>query len=1281
MFRKVLLTIGLLIAAQVAVLAQGTLRGTITDEKTGEGIAFANVVAKQDGQVIGGARTDFDGNYSIKGLQVGQYDIEVSFVGYATVKTKIDVKASGFTVYNEQLATAGKTLETVVVKEQKVPVIEIGTPESGQRISSEDIGHMPGNSVESIVSAVAGVGYSDGGTSTARGEDNMVTMQGGVRKRTGVNVPKEAIAEIQVILGGTPANIGEAIGGTQIITLKPPSSNFKGLVKYETYLDYRLSNNLVMYLTGPVFKKRERDSEGNVTSEKTAVGFRLTANGSYSKFGYYRPKDGRYQVVNDDKVMEIEAQPLRMNPLTGEINYSADYLRSSDFVTIKRPTARNYYSSSDRESNFRSYSIALEGALDFRFSDYSTLTLTGEYGTNYAPNTSYSYFPLNLHSAANGVSRTQNIVVQADFTHRFKDPEVQQDATNPDEKIEPAVSKVMLNVSAMYNRYTRNRFNENFGDDVFRYGHVGRFETSVTPSYALQTDYKYDGTIVPAYVQNSWRTNIESFTPSEYNPILANYTSQLYTLGLTDVYSMMGVLNFDVIRQYKGIVNGGSPTTDNGLFSNVGVQSTTYDKMANNYIFAQVKASASIFGHDIEIGYQYDRVSQSYYSLAPRSLWTIMRQNANAHITQLDKNSPTYRYEGSVLYVDYDRLNGGGQTHFSEAMRQALGYDVNGTDWLDIDRYMPDWYKEHGGLDMFSTSELFNSGNTIVSFYGYDHKGNPYKNSAWDLDDFFDPASKSHPNEQYLPSFSPVYMAGYIQDKFYFQDLIFNVGVRVDRFDAGQWVLKDPYLFYESYNLDQIKNQHINVNTGLGYDADGNPIFPNFSASEGEQIIPYVDNLNYDPVSKNLLVTPTILGYRKGSVWYDANGVEISNPTSISGESGKPTPFRTFDGNYVATIGNTSGNKISQDAFEDYDPQWVPMPRIAFSFPVNDASQFKASYDIIARRPSTGWQADYLSYLNINQIGSSVINNPRLKPEKITNYELGFQQALNKEKTAAISISAYYKETRDLIQIAQYAGADPQTYFSYDNIDFKTIKGFSLSFDMRKSKNMRINANYTLQYAEGTGLSTNTMTELIRDGYTTLKVLNPISDDRRHEFKANVDYRLGDKQGIKINRTVKDKDGNARQKPYYMFSNFGVNFLAVAQSGRPYTKAYSNTQSTIVGSVRGARMPWGFYFNVVVDKTWPIDVKVSKTGKTRKTFLNAAVTVNNLFDIRNTVGVFSVTGNATDNGYLTDPETQNLIDAHVDPASFRDLYGIYLSNNYWNYSSPRTVKVSLSYNF
>ena len=50
MFRKVLLTLGLLLLAEVSALAQGTMKGTVVDAKSKEPMPFVNVVAKQDGK-------------------------------------------------------------------------------------------------------------------------------------------------------------------------------------------------------------------------------------------------------------------------------------------------------------------------------------------------------------------------------------------------------------------------------------------------------------------------------------------------------------------------------------------------------------------------------------------------------------------------------------------------------------------------------------------------------------------------------------------------------------------------------------------------------------------------------------------------------------------------------------------------------------------------------------------------------------------------------------------------------------------------------------------------------------------------------------------------------------------------------------------------------------------------------------------------------------------------------------------------------------------------------
>lgn len=1246
------MTIGLLLMANF-VLAQGTIKGTIIDSKTKEPVPFANVVARQDGKQIKGTQTDMDGNFTLKPLNVGQYEIQASCVGYNTyTREDFTVKASGFSVCNIELSTASKTLEVVEIKESKNPIIDIGSAESGERVSAEAIAQMPGTSVESIVAAVGGVGYNDGGTSTARGEDGMVTNIGGVRKRTGVNVPKEAIAEIQVILGGTPANIGEAIGGTQIITLKPPSSQFKGYFSLESILDYRLWNRLTAYITGPVIKQDLKDENGNVTGDRTLIGFRLSSQGTYQNSPYYRPRDRRYMIVNDNLVRQYEQAPISYDPVTGTTNYSAERgLYRDDFVEMTTLTKKNFGGDQSRVPHTGSYSIKNNLSFDIRFSDYATLAITGDLNYSYSP--SSSLMPLNMSRSGNAVSRELDWSVTVDFTQRFPDDETASaDNTDGSSSGGKAIKNVMYNIVAMFERDRVRSYNEVFGGDlgdVFKYGYYGRVETNQRPNYELNANYNYNGISRAAMVQNSWYDVIDwsTYEPYANNQILANYNLQL--LGIPDISTFL--FNIDNLRSFKGLANGDSPDNIYGLLDNVGIQSTGFGFAQDDYIYVAAKASAEIKGHSLEIGFQYDRMDRSQYSLSTVPLWTIMRQNANRHISQMDLSKPNYRWEGSTLYVDFDRLlNREGQTYFDRAMREYLnwaGNDKLEVTYLDVDRYTPEQYVAAGGLDMFSSDELFNNGSSLVSYYGYDHTGKKYNSSNWSLKDFFSP---SDPKYRYIPAFTPTYMAGYIQDQFYFSDLIFNVGVRVDIFDANQSVMKDPYLLYESWTVKDLKDNKA-------------PYQGDIYSGAGDNWVVYVDAADAD--------NPTIYGYRNGSVWYDANGVELNSPNDIVGKSGKPTPYRTPNGQKALT-----NNTVGVEAFEDYKPQVVVQPRIAFSFPVGENSQFKASYDIIARRPSGNWRAEYLKYLYMSQI--TAISNPNLKPERITNYELGFQQALN--KTNAISISAFYKETRDLIQIVQYAGADPNNnYYSYDNIDFKTTKGLTVSYDLRQSKNIRVNANYTLQYAEGTGLSSATMQELIKEGYTTLKMLNPISDDRRHEFKVNFDFRyLGGKKynGPTITRKVTDKEtGEDRQETVKILENFGIDIVAVAQSGRPYTKAFSNTQSTIVGSYNGARLPWGFYFDLIVDKRFPI-----KVGK-RESYLSIALSVTNLFDIRNTTSVWPVTGNPDDNGYLTDPETQSVIERYLDPASYRDLYSISLSNNYWRYSTPRRFLATIAYSF
>ena len=165
----------------------GRFRGVVTDVKTQELLPLVNVSVKSAGRVIKVTQSDFDGNFSFRDLLPGRYDVEFSYVGYRKFVQSVVINTSNIIVWNVQLQSSATTLECIEISESRIPMI--GAPERGASMSADDIARMPGTTLESIVASLGGVG-------NARGENGMVTMQGGVRKRTGVNVPKEAIAEI-----------------------------------------------------------------------------------------------------------------------------------------------------------------------------------------------------------------------------------------------------------------------------------------------------------------------------------------------------------------------------------------------------------------------------------------------------------------------------------------------------------------------------------------------------------------------------------------------------------------------------------------------------------------------------------------------------------------------------------------------------------------------------------------------------------------------------------------------------------------------------------------------------------------------------------------------------------------------------------------------------------------------------------------------------------------------------------------------------------------------------
>ncbi|MBN1155312.1 TonB-dependent receptor [candidate division KSB1 bacterium] len=238
----------------------GKIAGVVTDKATGEPIPGANVY------VVGtelGAATDLYGRYTILRVSPGEYDIEVSVIGYA--KTMVN----NVRVLIDQTARVDFDLQMEVIEGEVVTVIaerNIIKPDvatSVVAISKDEVDELPINNVVSALGLQAGVrggwgsfpdgaaqpsfvsNYSRGKVSVQGGlnirggdGDNILVEMDGVTLRDPRNsepitrVPLSSVQEISIERGGFNAEYGQVRSGiVNIVTKEGGKQNYSGSIQ------------------------------------------------------------------------------------------------------------------------------------------------------------------------------------------------------------------------------------------------------------------------------------------------------------------------------------------------------------------------------------------------------------------------------------------------------------------------------------------------------------------------------------------------------------------------------------------------------------------------------------------------------------------------------------------------------------------------------------------------------------------------------------------------------------------------------------------------------------------------------------------------------------------------------------------------------------------------------------------------------------------------------------------------------------------------------------------
>lgn len=218
--------------------AQSTvkIRGKVLDKDTGKPLAGVNIVVLNTG--FGGA-TDVNGFYVIENIPEGEYQLQVSFVGYQTVISELFKVESDHTgVFNFSLSVKPIDSEAIDVVGDRMRSDISDLASNVQIINLEDIQRSGCQSVGEVLQGMTGVNVQTTGgaggqqTVSIRGSktDQVLVLLDGVRiaKPHGGAadlslIPVSMVQEITIIKGGNSAQYGaDALAGVIYIKTKNP---------------------------------------------------------------------------------------------------------------------------------------------------------------------------------------------------------------------------------------------------------------------------------------------------------------------------------------------------------------------------------------------------------------------------------------------------------------------------------------------------------------------------------------------------------------------------------------------------------------------------------------------------------------------------------------------------------------------------------------------------------------------------------------------------------------------------------------------------------------------------------------------------------------------------------------------------------------------------------------------------------------------------------------------------------------------------------------------------
>ena len=223
--KKIIFTfLSLCIPAIIFAQNQGEIKGKIFDSKTKEALIGATVYVDYMGSKVADF-VDKDGQFTLKPLTPGTYNVTITFTGYDTATY------SGISVVSDKITFLDDTYMDFGVFKKKELVVsgrKLIDPDAPEKIiiTQKEIEVMPDSkNISSVIrSTFTDVYVSDDGEEIyfrgSRDGDAVYYVDGVKLKDNQLHIPGIAIGSLTVYSGGVPAKYGDFTGGVVVVETK-----------------------------------------------------------------------------------------------------------------------------------------------------------------------------------------------------------------------------------------------------------------------------------------------------------------------------------------------------------------------------------------------------------------------------------------------------------------------------------------------------------------------------------------------------------------------------------------------------------------------------------------------------------------------------------------------------------------------------------------------------------------------------------------------------------------------------------------------------------------------------------------------------------------------------------------------------------------------------------------------------------------------------------------------------------------------------------------------------